>query len=244
MAVFSGAKKPAGNPALTLRDVAPEFARVSDKLTELCRREDKIHAELTEIRDRIGAQAMRNQSSVPPHYFGLGRPKKSDDKVIAPSGGAAALLGDLAPESKVIAGYEQPVEPDAARIYELSTELEAVREAISLIRDVRPGERYSVWDKAHLDGSKTYCDKIAPEYATVARAYLDALIALGVAHEAHEKFMKDRLCGVAHASLRPIVPLLEIGDLHEKTSPARAALERAIDLGRLEPEAIPPHWNR
>jgi hypothetical protein len=78
----------------------------------------------------------------------------------------------------------------------------------------------------------------------VAADYLEALIALGNAHVAHENFAKKRLAGVSIASLRPVTPAPHLGDPCDKQSPIRQLLSWAIETRRLEPEDITVEWDR
>ncbi len=233
----------ASRTEITFFDVAPEHAAVVRKLSELCDRESKLLAEMNEITAHVHRRAARQQTSVPPYFFQRRR-AGAPPVVVEVTPKAKALLGELAPDAKTISATPTPInDPDYDALQDRADELDAVREAISALRDRPRGERYSVWQRTHAEGSAAFCAVIAPRYAAVASDYLRALIALGVAHVAHEDFMKARLAGVALESLRPLPLLDQLGDPREKTSPMRRLLAWAIETGRLGPDEIPAAWN-
>jgi hypothetical protein len=235
MAIFSTAKKTDTAP-LTLRDVAPEWVRISDKVASLCKREDELHAEMRPIQERV--KRRRHAAD----YTPSSRNRKRAPEIIAASKEAAEILGELTPEPRTLPVFEQPVSQDVSRLGKLTDELNAVREALSLLRDVQKGERRSRLEKAHLDGSLKYCEAIEPEYRAVADAYISALVALGRATADHDRFLKDRLSGVAYARLRPVQTSTGLGDPRDPSSEIRRLLTWAAECGRFDLKNFPDDW--
>jgi hypothetical protein len=81
---------------LTLRDVHPEFAAISDKLQQLCQRESELIAEILPMRQALAAAGAFNSFDA-----GSVEVPKEEPRPIAASAAAAALLGDLAPAPRL-----------------------------------------------------------------------------------------------------------------------------------------------
>jgi hypothetical protein len=235
MAVFSATKK--ANPApQSLRDVAPKWAAISDKLTQLCEREEQIFAEMKPL------QAALNESRQLLSFDTSGPSRKKEPVQIKASQAAADILGDLTPTPKTIPAFVAPVPAEVTKLREFSVELDAVREAIELLRSPQKGERHSPWAQAHVEGSKKYCELIEPEYSQVASGYLDALVALGRATVAYNDFVKQHLVGVAFEHLRPIQTSPSLGDPLDRQSEIRRLLAWAAECGRFNLKNIPDEW--
>jgi hypothetical protein len=229
------AKKAVSAP-LTLREAAPEWAAISDKVASLCAREDELLAEMRPIQERVN-RLRHAADSIPSSHN-----RKRAPEVIAASKEAAEILGALTPEPRTLPVFEFPVSEDVKRLGALTDEHSAVREALSLLRDVQKGERRSRLEQAHLEGSLKYCEAISPEYKAVADAYIAALVELGRATVAHNAFLKERLTGVAHASLRPIQTSPGLGDPLDAASELRRLLTWAAECGRFNLKDIPDDW--
>jgi hypothetical protein len=214
MSAIKAKIEPENEPAAPdpLTGFSPEFAKISRKLAQLCQREDAILTELREIEAREGALAARFHRPAADWT----RPKKPAEKVIEPTPGAVALLGDLAPPARTVVAFAPPVSPEARRVFELADELQAVSEAISVLRDVPTGEKYSEWEKARAAASAEYCKKIEPEYSRVVADYIGALVTLARAHEAHQIFLREKLVGVDYENhISPIIPMNLVGGFFE-----------------------------
>jgi hypothetical protein len=236
MAFFTS-EKPADAP-VSLRDAAPKWAAISDKLTELCAREDELVGKIKHLLEALNIAGKL-------HSFDLGAaaPMKEPARVQA-SPAAATLLGELTPAPKDIPAFVAPVPAEVAELRELSAELNAVREAIDLLRSPQKGERHSHWTQAHLEGSKQYCVAIESEYSAVASGYLDALVAFGRATVDYNRFLEQRLTSVAYEFLRPIQISAGLGDPLDRQSEIRRLLAWAAECGHFDLKNIPDDWKR
>jgi hypothetical protein len=114
MAIFSGATT---TSTTTLRDAAPQWAAVSDKLTQLCQREEQIFAEMKPLQKAMndGGHSGFFQRSAPN--------RTTQPTTIKASQAAADILGDLTPAAKVIPAFEDPVPAEVVKLRPLIDEL-------------------------------------------------------------------------------------------------------------------------
>jgi len=220
----------AATPRLRFRDAAPEWARLTEKLTELTAREATLIEELRPLNERMARKGEFSTGVVR-------RTVKSQDRPapIEHSDAVKKLLGDLTPPPAAPHEYKIVENHDKAQWRLLSEELDTVRTAIGLIHEPLK--------KAWLDGSAAYCQHVGPDYRTIASGLCASLIALGQAVVAHEDFAKDlREQGVAWGMLRPM-SIAALGSPLKPDSEFTRVLKWAIECGHLHTNDIPTEWS-
>jgi hypothetical protein len=229
----------------TFREVAPEWATLSNKMRELCIREAEIiaefHAQQRGVEDYLGAAwGHRNPPEIrrdAPEAQEV--PKKLVEKLDAARNRVKALLGG-APVAVEPFAQPEPAADDESefskRMRALAVELEDVREAIALIH---PALR-----KAHIAGSRAYCALRRGEYDAVTDRMGRALIEFGEAVIAHDALVYDMVeQGADWVFLKP-VDIESIGCPRTPYSPLRRFLSWCAESGHFDGSLIPSHWYR
>jgi hypothetical protein len=218
----------------TMASVSPRFAAAMTKYAELRGREAEIEDELRPLAQEVRSNRHLSLSEIERQTLELPRPPV---KPIDASPRAKELLGDLAPDPKMPGDVRDNIllrHPTYARMRELSSELDAVREALKHVAETLEYER----KKATL----ALAPLLREEYAAIAQQYAAALVALGNVRAAHDRYIKERRAeGMLVASLRPVVSELG-GDPLDKDSDIRRALAWAIEAGHVESDVIPAEW--
>ncbi|MEI7714267.1 MAG: hypothetical protein WCI94_22755, partial [Rhodospirillales bacterium] len=122
--------------------------------------------------------------------------------------------------------------PLKSRALALGQELDDVREAIRLL--------HPELETARREGSIELCRVRLPEYREIVGDFCNALIALGNATLAHERFA-DSIKGAAWSVIRPIQMTI-LGKPTETFSEFRQILNWAAEQGHFDLSEIPETW--
>jgi hypothetical protein len=233
-------------PVKALCALAPRWAEIKTKGMELARRAAEIHSEIGTLKEPLAKSgefdSFRVANEMSTAALLAAQPPAKEIKA---SPGAAALLGALTPPPRAPAPYFKPRRsPDRERFDALGRELESIEEALALLNQVAPGERRSEVENLYLDGCREYCEIVRPEYDAITARFCNALVALGEATVAYNDFVKERLVGIAWASLRPIQTSQMLGDPLDQTSELRRLLTLAAERGHFNLADLPEDWKR
>ena len=220
-------------PTIRFRDIATDWSRYSDKVQELCAREEAIIMELHTLQKR------ENRFLAGGSTRALRPPAPVHEKVRSLPAAVLAILGDSAPPPP------PPPEPAPADpndplglAYRLGDELENIREAIKLL--------HPALNKARAADSRAYANAVSEEYAAVASPLLAALVALGDAARNHDLFIADMAQqGAEPAFLKPVPigPLnAVIGSVVDRKSGLREIFANAAEGGHFDITALPAAW--
>ena len=223
-------------PTLTFREVAPEWATFSDKFFELSVHEEQLltemQAELRAMEQTVGASGgtlppphVQSGGSVPPPK----PPKPIEAKV------KELLTGVRIPEPEPELPAPDTESPYSKRMRSLAAEIGAVRDAKAMLQPLL--------FKAHIEGSRRYCDIRLAEYRAVATRLCDAMLELGDAVLAHDAFA-DRMIseGASYAYFKPLQPDV-VGDPRDRQSMVRTFLTWAAEAGHFDLSRIPYAWH-
>jgi hypothetical protein len=222
----------------TMRVLYPLWGDLSDRLAGFSIREDQIIAEMKVItakQDRRAAKVLE----------GPGVEIAIAPKPKAPlSPRLLALLGEHAPAPEPVLPIAEPVWTQTRagdeELAALGRELTNIRAAVEILQP-----RLTL---AHAEGSALVCAAVASEYAAVARQVTDALLAVGDAIIAHNRFTQALVNdGVAFEYLRPLpmnAIIAAVGDPQDLDhSRIKRWLAGAAESGHFDMTDIPADWN-
>jgi hypothetical protein len=220
----------------TIRTLYPLWSDLSDRLAGFAQREDSILAEIRVItakQDRRAAKVLEGPGV---------------EITIAPTPKAPlsakllALLGEHAPAPEPELPAAEPVWTQTRagdeELAVLSRELTNIHAAAAILQP-----RLTL---AHAEGSKLVCTAAAAEYATVATQVAVALVALGDALIAHNRFTQELVNdGVDWSYLRPVPVNAIVASVGNPLDGGRLRqwLAGAAEGGHFDMTDIPADWN-
>jgi hypothetical protein len=211
-------------PPMNLREIHPEYARLTDKMRELHERSEvllKLIAPLAE-QDRRHSISWVDEAPKPKH------------QAVTRHAGAVELLGDLLPEqtpAEIAPPVVRPSWPGKPELLALGAEHESIQEAIKLLQPLLA--------KARAEGSKKIAESRQDEYRQILSRMVAAAKAFGDVLLEHHAFVDGfRLQGAAWSYLRP-VNLATFGDLNDPSSPLKQLISDAAEAGHVGADQIP-----
>jgi len=232
-------------PIKAICRLAPRWVEIRNKELELGERREALYAELRPLIARLSKDHQFDSLAMAINAGRQALESAAPAKAIEASPRAAALLGPLMPAPRAPERpAARPSHPDRPRYDEILGEIAAIDEALALLNAPLPGKRRSEAEDSYLAGCEKYCEAVKPEFDAIVARFYAAVVELGKAKVEYDEFVRERLRGVAWASLRPIDPLPLLGDPTDPASPLRLALAGAAEHGHFNLAGLPDAWKR
>jgi hypothetical protein len=227
--------------------VCPDWKELSDKVGDLCRRRDEIHAEMREIDTRVSwRDAITFNTDRPlPDITTTPKPKPLRKALLEKLGRFAPEqapvpppLPEGEPDPRIRISYKDPM---AARRHELGKELDTIEAALAIL--------HPQLAQAYQQGSKALCAAVMPEYRAVARRLSLAVIAVVEAVAEHDRFTGALMTGGANPVFLRMPDVEALRPMFGDPRPgkhgalAREWLAWVVQCGHLNSTDIPSWWS-